>query len=47
MNEMGKRKILSEVTPDNIPPDTILVNRALFNAFTREFIKKQSRLLFL
>ena len=42
MNEMEKRKILSEVILGNIPPDTVITNGTLFNVFTREFIKDQS-----
>src|SRR4030042_3713050 len=40
--EMKKRKILSDVALGNIPPDTIIINGAGFNGFTREFIKGQS-----
>jgi len=36
---MGNRNILSEVALGNIPPDTVVINGTLFNAFTREFIK--------
>lgn len=39
---MEKRKILSEVALGNIPPDTAILNGALFNAFTGEIINKQS-----
>ena len=39
---MEKRRILSEVALGNIPPDTVITNGNLFNAFTREFIKGQS-----
>jgi adenine deaminase len=39
---MEKRKTLSEVALGNIPPDTVITNGTLFNAFTREFIKGQS-----
>ncbi len=42
MNEMKKRRILSEVALGNIPPDTVITNGTLFNVFTREFIKGQS-----
>ncbi len=39
---MEKRKILSEVALGNVPPDTAILNGVLFNAFTGEFISKQS-----
>ena len=42
MNDVEKRKILSEVALGNIPPDTVIVNGTLFNVFTGEFITKQS-----
>jgi adenine deaminase len=42
MNEMEKRRILSEVALGNIPPDTFIKNGTVFNVFTREFIKRQS-----
>lgn len=42
MNEMEKRRILSEVTLGNIPPDQVITNGNLFNAYTGEFIKGQS-----
>jgi adenine deaminase len=42
MNNMEKRRILSEVPLGNIPPDTVIVNGILFNSFTGEFIKRQS-----
>ncbi len=42
MDEMEKRRILSEVALGNIPPDTIVTNGVLFNVFTREFQSGQS-----
>jgi len=42
MVDVKKRKILSEVALGNVPPDTAIVNGTLFNAFTGEFITKQS-----
>ena len=42
MNEMEKRRVLSEVALGNVPPDTVIKNGTLFNVFTREFIKQQS-----
>jgi len=42
MVDVKKRKILSEVALGNLPPDTAIVNGTLFNAFTGEFITKQS-----
>ncbi len=42
MNEMEKRKTLSEVALGNIPADIVITNGNLFNAFTREFISGQS-----
>jgi adenine deaminase len=42
MEDIEKRKILSEVALGNIPPDTIISNGTLFNVFTKEFIKGQS-----
>ena len=42
MNEAEKRRILSEVALGNIPPDTVITNGNLFNAFIGEFIKGQS-----
>ncbi len=42
MNEMEKRRILSEVALGNIPPDTVIINGTLFDSFTGEFIKGQS-----
>lgn len=42
MNEMEKRKILSEVALGNIPPDTIITHGTVFNVFTREFMKDRS-----
>jgi adenine deaminase len=42
MNEMEKRRILSEVALGNIPPDIVIINGTLFNVFTREFIKGQT-----
>lgn len=42
MNELEKARILSGVALGNIPPDTLLINGTIFNAFTREFIRGQS-----
>ncbi len=42
MDDVKKRKILSEVALGNLPPDTAVVNGKLFNVFTGEFIDKQS-----
>jgi adenine deaminase len=42
MNDMKKRKILSEVALGNLSPDTAIVNGTLFNVFTGEFIINQS-----
>jgi adenine deaminase len=42
MNEMEKRKTLSEVALGNIPADIVITNGNLFNASTREFISGQS-----
>ncbi len=42
MNDIEKRKMLSEVALGNIPPDTVITNGVIFNVFTREFIRKQS-----
>jgi adenine deaminase len=42
MGNVKERKILSEVALGNIPPDTVIVNGTPFNAFTGEFITKQS-----
>lgn len=42
MNDVKKTKTLSEVALGNIAPDTVIVNGTVFNAFTREFIEKQS-----
>ena len=42
MENLKKRKILSEVALGNLPPDTAIVNGTLFNAFTGEFVSKQS-----
>jgi len=37
-----KSKILSDVALGIMPPDTVITNAAVFNVFTREFIKGQS-----
>jgi adenine deaminase len=42
MDEMEKRRLLSEVALGSIPPDTIITNGTLFNVFTREFLSGQS-----
>jgi adenine deaminase len=42
MNDMKKRKILSEVALGNVPPDVVVTNGILFNVFTGEFIEGQS-----
>ena len=42
MNDMEKRKRLSEVALGNIAPDTVITNGTVFNVFTGEFIKQQS-----
>jgi adenine deaminase len=42
MNEMEKRKTLSEVALGSIPADIVITNGNLFNASTREFISGQS-----
>jgi adenine deaminase len=42
MNNTEKRRIPTEIALGNIAPDTVIINGTLFNAFTREFIKKRS-----
>jgi adenine deaminase len=42
MNDIEKRRMLSEVALGNVPPDTIITRGTVFNVFTREFMKKQS-----
>ena len=42
MNEMEKRRTLSEVALGHIPPDTVITNGTAFNVFTREFMQGQS-----
>jgi adenine deaminase len=42
MSNGEKRRILSEIALGNIAPDMVIVNGTVFNAFTREFIEKQS-----
>jgi adenine deaminase len=42
MNDIEKRRTLSEVALGNVPPDMIITHGILFNVFTREFVKKQS-----
>jgi len=42
MDEMKRRKILSDVALGEVPPDTVIMNGTLFNAFTREFISNQA-----
>jgi adenine deaminase len=42
MNDIEKRKILSEVALGNAPPDTVITHGVLFNVFTGEFIRGQS-----
>ena len=42
MDDIEKRRTLSEVALGNVPPDTIITRGVLFNVFTREFIKKQA-----
>jgi len=36
VNDVKKRKILSEVALGNVPPDTAIANGSVFNAFTGE-----------
>jgi adenine deaminase len=40
--DLNKRKIISDVALGRIPPDTVIKNGRLFNAFTGEFIDRQS-----
>src|SRR4030042_4506575 len=42
MNDIEKRKMLSEVALGNAPPDTVITHGVLFNVFTGEFIRGQS-----
>ncbi|HUL31764.1 MAG TPA: adenine deaminase C-terminal domain-containing protein [Thermodesulfobacteriota bacterium] len=42
MSEIARRNVLSKVALGNIPPDTVITNGVLFDAFTREFIERQS-----
>jgi adenine deaminase len=42
MNDIEKRRTLSEVALGNVPSDTIITRGTVFNVFTREFMKKQS-----
>jgi adenine deaminase len=42
MDSTEKRKFLSDVALGFVPPDTIIRNGTVFNAFTREFRKGQS-----
>ena len=42
MNEIEKRRTLSEVALGHIPPDIVITNGTAFNVFTREFIRGQS-----
>jgi adenine deaminase len=42
MNDIEKRRTLSEVALGNIAPDTFITNGTVFNVFTREFIEKQA-----
>jgi adenine deaminase len=42
MNDIEKRRTLSEVALGNVPPDTIVTHGTVFNVFTREFMKRQS-----
>jgi adenine deaminase len=42
MDEMKRRKILSDVALGEVPPDTVIMNGTLFNGFTREFISNQA-----
>jgi adenine deaminase len=42
MNDREERDILSETALGAIPPDTVITRATLFNAFTGEFIPKQS-----
>jgi adenine deaminase len=42
MNDIEKRRTLSEVALGHIVPDIVIANGTAFNVFTREFIKKQS-----
>jgi adenine deaminase len=42
MGNVKERRILSEVALGNLSPDTAIVNGTCFNAFTGEFISKQS-----
>src|SRR5512147_1013707 len=39
---LDRRKIISEVALGNNPPDTVIANGRLFNAFTGEFVDRQS-----
>ncbi|MCJ7746310.1 MAG: amidohydrolase family protein [Desulfobacterales bacterium] len=42
MNDIEKRRTLSEVALGHIPPDTVITNGTAFNVFTREFMQGQS-----
>src|SRR5512147_493010 len=42
MDTIEARRVLSEVTLGNLPPDMIVRNGTVFNVFTGEFIKGQS-----
>jgi len=42
MNDIEKRRTLSEVALGHIPPDTVIANGTAFNVFTREFMQGQS-----
>jgi len=42
MNETEQRRVLSQVALGEIPPDTVVTNGVVFNAFTREFLKGRS-----
>ncbi len=42
MDTAERRRLLSEVALGNIPPDMVILNGKVFNAFTREFLKAES-----
>jgi hypothetical protein len=45
MSEIKKRKILSEVALDNIPPNSVITNNTLFNFFSKELLRGESILI--
>jgi len=45
MEVMEKRRILSEVALDNIPPNSVIANNTLFNFFSKELLRGESILI--